>query len=84
MARTYRILHRVWRAKRPLYWGMLPELAGTIAVLVLFGLQQPDLYRTKFWQIGFNRQLNSNPAMVIYAYANYEPLPNVPLVWSQT
>ncbi|KAK3393848.1 hypothetical protein B0H63DRAFT_444055 [Podospora didyma] len=84
MARTYRILHRVWRAKRPLYWGMLPELAGTIAMLVLFGLQQPDLYRSKFWQIGFNNQLNSNPAMVLYAYANYEPLPSIPLVWSQT
>ena len=33
---------------------MLLELVGLIPVLVLFGIAQPDLYRTKMWQIGFD------------------------------
>ncbi|KAJ4290739.1 hypothetical protein N0V88_006488 [Collariella sp. IMI 366227] len=44
MVRTYRILRRPWRAKRPLYWGMVPELAGIIPALVLFALHA--LYAT--------------------------------------
>ena len=63
---------------------MVPELAGVIALLVLFGLQQPDSFRTRFWQIGFDNKLNSNPNMILYAYANYQPLPTVPFVWSRT
>ncbi len=84
MARTYRILHRPWRAKRPLYYGMVLELAGIVPLLVLFGLAQPDAYRTLFWRIGFERQLNSNPNMILYAYANHQPLPTIPFVWTQT
>ncbi|KAL2018566.1 hypothetical protein VTK56DRAFT_608 [Thermocarpiscus australiensis] len=84
MARTYRILRRPWRAKRPLYWGMVPELAGIVPLLVLFGVQQPDAFRTLFWRIGFENKLNSNPNMILYAYANHRPLPNIPFVWSQT
>lgn len=84
MARTYRILHRPWRAKAPLYWGMIPELAGIIPCLVLFALQQPDAWRTLFWRIGYENQLNSNPSMILYAYANFRPLPTIPFVWTQT
>lgn len=83
MARTYRILHRPWRAKAPLYWGMVPELACIVPLLVLFALQSPDAWRTLFWRIGFENKLNSNPNMIIYAYANHQPLPPIPLVWSQ-
>lgn len=36
------------------------------------------------WAIGFANKLNSNPNMVLYAYANYQPLPKIPLIWSQT
>lgn len=60
------------------------ELIGLIAVLVIFGIAQPDLYRTKMWQIGFDNGLNSNPNMILYAYANFKPLPKVPLIWSST
>ncbi|KAK4240870.1 hypothetical protein C8A03DRAFT_12863 [Achaetomium macrosporum] len=81
---SYRILRRPWRAKRPLYWGMVPELAGTIACLVLFAVQRPDAFRTTFWRIGFENHLNSDPNMIIYAYANFRPLPKIPFVWSQT
>ncbi|KAK3382475.1 hypothetical protein B0T24DRAFT_15722 [Lasiosphaeria ovina] len=84
MVRTYKILHRKWRLHKALYWGLIPELAGTIAALVLFGISQPDAYRTLFWRIGFNNQLNSNPNMILYAYANHRPLPNIPFVWSQS
>ncbi|KAK4129214.1 hypothetical protein N657DRAFT_61108 [Parathielavia appendiculata] len=81
---AYRILRRPWRAKKPLYWGMVPELAGIIPLLVLFGVQQPDAFRTLFWRIGFENKLNSNPNMILYAYANHQPLPTIPFVWSQT
>jgi len=83
MARTYKILHRRWRVKRPLYWAMLPELALTIAVLVLFGIQQPDLFRSLFWRIGYELRMNSNPNIILYAYANHQPLPKIPFVWSR-
>ncbi|KAK0731527.1 hypothetical protein B0H67DRAFT_76457 [Lasiosphaeris hirsuta] len=83
MARTYKLLHRRWRVKAPLYWGMIPELGAVIACLVLFGLQQPDMYRTLFWKIGYENQLNSSPSMILYAYANHRPLPTIPFVWSQ-
>ncbi|KHN96744.1 uncharacterized protein MAM_05300 [Metarhizium album ARSEF 1941] len=60
------------------------ELIGLVPTLVIFGIAQPDMYRTDMWQIGFENKLNSNPNMILYAYANYRPLPNVPLIWSQT
>ncbi len=40
-------------------------------MLVLFGISQPDLYRTKMWQVGFDNGFNSNPNMILYAYANH-------------
>ncbi|KAM7222166.1 hypothetical protein V8F06_002438 [Rhypophila decipiens] len=84
MARTYKILHRPWRLKWPMYWGMVPELMFLIAVLVLFGLQQPDVWRTRFWRIGHDLKLNSSPNIILYAYANHRPLPDIPFVWSQS
>lgn len=62
---------------------MIAELAGLVPILVLFGIEQPDLYRTRFWQIGHDMRLNSNPNMILYAYANHRPLPTIPFVWSQ-
>ncbi|KAM3524408.1 hypothetical protein NHJ13051_000087 [Beauveria bassiana] len=84
--RSYHILHRKWPkiSRKATVWMMPLELIGLIAVLVIYGIAQPDLYRTKMWQIGFDNKLNSNPNMIIYAYANFTPLPNVPLIWSST
>jgi hypothetical protein len=62
---------------------MAVELVGLVPLLVIFGISQPDMYRSDMWQIGFDNKLNSNPNMILYAYANYQPLPKVPLVWSQ-
>ena len=83
MAAKYRILHREWRNRRAMWILMALELLGLIPILVLFGIEQPDLYRTKFWQIGYDNGLNSNPDMILYAYANHRPLPKIPFVWSQ-
>lgn len=80
---AYRIVHRTWRHRKPMWILMVLELLVLIPALVLFGIEQPDLYRTKFWQIGYDNGLNSNPNMILYAYANYKPLPTVPFVWSQ-
>ena len=80
---TYHIVHRTWRVRKAMWILMALELAGLIPALVLFGIEQPDLYRTKFWQIGFDNKLNSNPAMILYAYANHRELPTIPFVWSQ-
>jgi hypothetical protein len=83
---TYHILHRRWPkvARMATWYLMIFELAGIIPCLVIFGISQPDLFRTDLWRIGFDHKLNSNPNMILYAYANHEPLPTVPLVWSRT
>ncbi|CAI0650632.1 unnamed protein product [Colletotrichum noveboracense] len=81
---AYKILHRKWLL-RPWMWAIFPlELAGLVPLLVLFGIAQPDLYRTKMWEIGHAYGFNSSPNMVLYAYANYESLPTVPFVWTRT
>lgn len=84
--KTYRLIPRAWPRWQNRFngWAMPVELAVLIALLVIFGIAQPDLYRTDMWQIGFDNKLNSNPNMVLYAYANYRPLPKVPLIWSLT
>jgi hypothetical protein len=83
---TYHPVHRRWPhvARMGTWWLMLFELAGLVPCLVIFGIAQPDLYRSDLWRIGFLNKLNSNPNMILYAYANHRPLPNIPLVWSRT
>lgn len=62
------------------------ELIGIVPALVIFGISQPNLYRTDMWQIGWEHDppLNSNPARVLYAYANYQPQPKIALIWTRT
>jgi hypothetical protein len=82
----FRIPHfqRTWKWPKVLIVLMVIELAGTIPALALFGIASPDLYRTQLWQIGYNNGFNSDPKQILYAYANYVPLPKTPFVWSQT
>ncbi|KAG5961847.1 hypothetical protein E4U58_004096 [Claviceps cyperi] len=84
--RSYRILRRAWpkSARKGTAWLMPLELIGLVPILVIFGIAQPDMYRSAMWKIGFENKLNSNPNMVLYAYANYQPLPAIPLIWSHT
>lgn len=63
---------------------MIFELLAVVAVLVFFGIAQPDLYRSQLWQAGDDLGFNSSPSIILYAYANYQPLPTIPFVWSQT
>lgn len=73
---------RQWRTPKVLVGLFVIELPLSIAALALFGIAQPDLYRTKFWQEGSDQGWNSNPNQLIYAAANYKSI-NAPLPWSQ-
>ncbi|OTB04490.1 hypothetical protein M426DRAFT_22885 [Hypoxylon sp. CI-4A] len=80
---AYKLLRRKWISTRAMYWSMLIELGGTVAALVMFGIAQPDLYRTRLWRAGHELGFNSSPNVILYAYANYEAQPTLPFVWSQ-
>jgi len=75
------ISHR-WKWPKVLIGLMIFELLGTIATLVFFGIASPDTYRTALWQVGADNGFNSNPNQILYAYANYRPIPSTPIVWS--
>jgi hypothetical protein len=77
-------LSRKWRWPKVLIALMVFELAGTVAALALFGIADPDLFRTALWQVGSDNGFNSSPSQILYAYANYWPIPKTPFVWSQT
>lgn len=84
--KTYHWIHRKWpKVPRLATWYlMLFELAGLVPCLVIFGISQPNLYRSDMWEIGWQNKWNSNPAIILYAYANHRPLPKIALVWSRT
>ncbi|KAL8842644.1 MAG: hypothetical protein Q9170_000419 [Blastenia crenularia] len=73
---------RKWKTPRTIIYLFVLELLVEIAALALFGIAQPDLYRTRLWQEGSDHGWNSNPNEIIYAYANYRPI-HTPLPWSQ-
>lgn len=83
---SFRLPHfqRKWKWPKVLIALMVIELAGTVPALALFGIASPDLYRTTMWQIGYQNGWNSDPREILYAYANYAPLPKIPFVWSRT
>ncbi|KAH6609341.1 hypothetical protein Trco_002687 [Trichoderma cornu-damae] len=83
---TYHILHRKWsRVPRlAIRWLMLVEFVGLVPILTIFALSQPDLYRSAMWQIGWDHRLNSNPDIILFAYANHVAQPKLPLIWSRT
>ncbi|KAK4084555.1 uncharacterized protein Triagg1_1035 [Trichoderma aggressivum f. europaeum] len=83
---TYHILHRKWpRVPRlAIRWLMLVEFIGLVPILTIFGLSQPDLYRSAMWKIGWDHRLNSNPDVILFAYANHVAQPKIPLIWSRT
>jgi len=72
-----------WRLPKVVLGFFIAELVLTIPVLALFGIADPDLYRTRLWQDGYDNGFNSNPREILYAYANHRPIPTTPLVWSQ-
>jgi len=81
---TFAPFSRKWRWPKVLYTLFIIELGGTVAALALFGIADPNLFRTKLWQIGSDNGFNSSPKQILYAYANYRPIPKTPFVWSET
>ena len=58
------------------------EFPLTVAMLTLFGVADPNTYRTKLRQNGADLGFNSDASEAVYAYANYKPVVT-PMVWSQ-
>jgi hypothetical protein len=73
---------RHWRYARIMYAFFVVEFLLTVAVLTLYGIADPNTYRTRLWQNGADAGFNSDPSIVLYSYANYKPI-KTPLVWSQ-
>jgi hypothetical protein len=73
---------RHWRLPSVLWGLIIFELPFTVANLTLFGIAQPNLYRTILWKQGGDLGFNSDPTTVLYAAANYRPV-ETPIVWSQ-
>ncbi|KAL8804586.1 MAG: hypothetical protein Q9200_005775 [Gallowayella weberi] len=78
----YATIPRQWKFPKAILYLFAVELIIEIAALALYGIAQPDLYRTKLWQEGSDHGWNSNPNSIIYDYANYRPV-HTPLPWSQ-
>ena len=74
------IAHR-WRLPKLMLALIILEAPFTIACLALFGIADPDTYRTKLWQNGADHGFNSKPSDILYLYANYKPV-HIPLIWS--
>jgi hypothetical protein len=58
------------------------EFPFTVAALALFAIAQPNTYRTRLWEDGYNNGFNSSPTEILYSYANHRPI-NPPIIWSQ-
>ncbi len=65
------------------FWALVGlEFPLTVALLALFGIAAPNLYRTKLWADGAANGFNSSPTTGLYAAANYRPY-TTPKVWGQ-
>ncbi|CAL8575522.1 hypothetical protein XPA_001441 [Xanthoria parietina] len=78
----YAAIPRQWKFPKAIIYLFGIELVFEIAALALYGIAQPDLYRTRLWKEGSDHGWNSNPNSIIYAYANHRPV-HTPLPWSQ-
>jgi hypothetical protein len=74
-------LSKKWKWPKAIIGLMVFELLDTVATLVFFGIADPNTYRTKLWQVGADNGFNSSPSLILYAYANYRPIPTTPMVW---
>lgn len=74
---------REWRTPRIVTGLFGLEFCGTVAALAFFGIASPNLFRVALWKDGGLNKFNSDPNEILYAYANYQAIPKIPLVWSQ-
>jgi len=80
---TFNLGFKRWRK---LSWKIIfvllaVEFCLVVSVLALFGIADPDTYRSKLWRDGFINGFNSSPAQPIYDLVNGGSYV-VPLVWS--
>ncbi|PPJ60001.1 hypothetical protein CBER1_02666 [Cercospora berteroae] len=75
------IFAKQWRTPKIFVWLLIIEFPLTVACLALMGIAQPNKYRTKLWQNGFDKGFNSAPNSILYDYANWRPA-HTPTVWS--
>ncbi|KAI9807691.1 MAG: hypothetical protein M1825_005632 [Sarcosagium campestre] len=73
---------REWKTPRLMLGLFIFEFLGTVAALALFGIAAPDEWRSTLWKDGALNGFNSDPNQILYAYANYRPIPKIPIVWS--
>ena len=76
------MLRLTWRNPSFFNYLAILEFPLTVACLALFGIAQPDTYRTKLWKEGYNNGWNSDPLDIVYAIANYKPV-DTPKPWAQ-
>ncbi|KAK3069311.1 hypothetical protein LTR53_012449 [Teratosphaeriaceae sp. CCFEE 6253] len=81
MARLPLLIAHRWRMPKVLIALLVLEFPLTIACLALYGLADPNTYRTKLWQNGYDQGFNSAPNSILYSYANYKPV-HTPVIWS--
>ncbi|KAK0252500.1 hypothetical protein B0A54_05758 [Friedmanniomyces endolithicus] len=72
---------RTWRIPPIIIALIVIEFPLTVACLALYGIADPDTYRTKLWQNGYDKGFNSAPNSILYNYANYKPA-YTPMIWS--
>ncbi len=70
-----------WRIPKVVVALLIIEFPLTVACLTLSGIADPDTYRTKLWQNGYDKGFNSSPSEILYGLANYKPI-KVPMIWS--
>ena len=80
--RIPRVLRLDWRKGKIVQILCGIEFPFTVACLALFGMADPDTYRTKLWREGSKQGWNSSPVDILYAIANYKPAPT-PSPWNQ-
>ena len=80
--RIPRVLRLGWRNPSVINYLCIIEFPFTVACLALFGIADPNTYRTKLWKEGALQHWNSDPVDILYAIANYRPAPT-PWPWNQ-
>jgi hypothetical protein len=78
---NFRFGLKKWRATKPIYGLLVAETPLIIAGLALYGIADPNTYRSRLWLDGFDNGFNSSPSQPIYDMVNGGK-GVVPLVWS--
>ena len=80
--RIPKVLRLDWRNPNIVQVLCAVEFPFTVACLALYGMADPDTYRTKLWKEGSKQGWNSDPVDILYAIANYTPA-HTPAPWNQ-